>query len=130
MGQVQGVGIEAAGIGRVLQVAGSMEQAGRLPGNQHDRPGGPRGITSSGVIANGPADAARLAPLPLNWETFYVRSGWFAGRAHPTGFAAAKPIPLLATVMTAIFPCSLGLSFFLFEDQFGVVVTSRPLSAT
>jgi hypothetical protein len=38
MGEVLWVSIEAAGIGRVRQIADTMEQVRRLAGNQHDGP--------------------------------------------------------------------------------------------
>lgn len=39
MGQVQRIGIKAAGIGRVRQVVEAIQQVGRLARDQHDQPG-------------------------------------------------------------------------------------------
>ena len=80
MGKVQRVGIEAAGIGRVREVADTVKQIRRLPGDEHDRPGRTEAHHSSGVSSKRPCrcspvpvdELLGLPHVPLDWETFCV----------------------------------------------------------
>jgi hypothetical protein len=88
MGEVLWVSIEAAGIGRVRQIADTMEQVRRLAGNQHDGPSRAKahdfiGRQQRAALQMLPGAAGRAARLrrTVVYHQLVIAPGGFPARA-------------------------------------------------